>query len=347
MTAHAGPIVLFGSGETSPRGGQVWEAIAQRLASPLPIAVLETPAGFELNSAQVAARVADFVQVRLQNYRAEVTVVPARKRGTSFSPDDAAITAPILEANLVFLGPGSPTYAVRQLHGSLAWQRIVARHRLGSALVLASAAAIAAGAFVLPVYEIFKVGEDPHWRPGLDLLRPYGLALAIIPHWNNAEGGAGLDTSRCFVGQERFAQLLLRLPATTTVLGIEEQTALVIDVEAGQCDVLGLGGVHLIRSGEETHYASDTSFRLDALGRLKMPEPGAGILPHVWSEALRYTQPLRPQPPIAVSALLAERERARAAQDWATADALRRRIGELGWSVVDTAEGSQVQPDGD
>ncbi|MER3457963.1 MAG: cysteinyl-tRNA synthetase, partial [Chloroflexota bacterium] len=185
-----GPVVLFGSGETSPRGRQIWEAIARRLSAPLRVAILETPAGFELNSARVAGRIADFLQVRLQNYRPHITVVPARKRGTPFSPDDPVITAPILDANVIFLGPGSPTYAVRQLRDSLAWQRVMACHRLGSALVLASAAVIAISALALPVYEIYKVGEDPHWRPGLDFFAPYGLSLVFISHWNNAEGGA-------------------------------------------------------------------------------------------------------------------------------------------------------------
>ncbi len=80
---------------------------------------------------------------------------------------------------------------MRQLQASLTWHTILARHRLGASLALASAAAIAAGTFALPVYEIYKVGEDPHWKPGLDLLKPFGLSLAFIPHWDNMEGGAG------------------------------------------------------------------------------------------------------------------------------------------------------------
>jgi hypothetical protein len=32
------------------------------------------------------------------------------------------------------------------------------------------------------------------------------VTLSFIPHWNNAEGGIDLDTSRCFVGLDRFNQ---------------------------------------------------------------------------------------------------------------------------------------------
>lgn len=341
-----GPVVLFGSGETSPRGGQIWEAIARRLSAPLRIAILETPAGFELNSAQVAGRIADFLQVRLQNYRPQITVIPARKRGTPFSPDDPAITAPLLDASVIFLGPGSPTYAVRQLRDSLAWQRVIARQRLGGALVLASAAVIAASALALPVYEIYKVGEDPHWRPGLDFFAPYGLSLVFISHWNNAEGGAELDTSHCFIGQERFAQLLPLLPPQMTVIGIDEQTALVIDIEARTCQVLGLGGVTLIGSGQERRFNTGADFPLSALGPFRYPDPATGLPPDVWAEAqaVRRRAAVLPQPPAEVLALVESRQAARAARDWATADGLRERIAALGWRVIDTPEGPRLEP---
>lgn len=344
--APFGLVVLFGSGETSPRGGQIWEAFARRLPVPLRIAILETPAGFELNSAQVAGRIADFLQVRLQNYRPQITVIPARKRGTPFSPDDPVITAPILDADVIFLGPGSPTYAVRQLRDSLAWQRVIARHRLGGALVLASAAVIAVSALALPVYEIYKVGEDPHWRPGLDVFAPYGLSLVFVSHWNNTEGGAELDTSRCFIGQERFATLLTLLPPQTTVVGIDEQTALIMDIQAGRGQVLGLGGVTLIGSGQEWRFRAGADFPLSELGPFSIPDPATGLPPEVWAEAqaARYQTDTPPQPPAEVLALVEARQVARAAQDWATADQLRERIAEQGWRVIDTPEGPRLEP---
>ena len=137
VTGRPGYIALFGSGETSASGRKIYEWLMQRLPPPIRAVVLETPAGFELNSAQVAGRVAEFLRWRLQNYQPQVSVVPARKRGTPFSPDDPQIVAPLLDSNIVFLGPGSPTYAVRQLQSSLAWHMLRARHRLGGAIVLA------------------------------------------------------------------------------------------------------------------------------------------------------------------------------------------------------------------
>ena len=204
---ESGLIGLLGSGETAAVGGRLFETIARDLPQPLRIAVLETPAGFELNSERVAGRVADYLRVRLSNYAPQVSVIAARRRETPYSPDSAEISAPLLRAGLIFAGPGSPTYAARQLAGSLAWDRVRARIGSGSSAVFASAAAIAVGQYALPVYEIYKAGHDLHWQPGLDLFGPFGLRVVFVPHWNNSEGGAELDTSRCFMGQARFAEL--------------------------------------------------------------------------------------------------------------------------------------------
>jgi hypothetical protein len=48
-------------------GGRVFETIAQRFQQPLRIAIMETPAGFELNSKKAAGRVGDFMREKLQN----------------------------------------------------------------------------------------------------------------------------------------------------------------------------------------------------------------------------------------------------------------------------------------
>jgi hypothetical protein len=339
-------VVLFGSGETSPSGRKVFEWLLGRLASPIRVAVLETPAGFELNSAQVAGRIAEFLRQHLQNYRPQVTVVPARKRNTPFSPDDARIVAPLLDANLIFLGPGSPTYAVRQLQDSLAWHILVARHRLGAAIALASAAVIAAGAHALPVYEIYKAGADLHWHPGLDFFAPYGLSPVFVPHWNNAEGGPELDTSRCFMGQTRFEQLSALLPPGMTMVGIDEHTALAIDLQAATCQVMGSGSITIIRGGDELRIDATREFGVAELGPFQLPEPETGLPPGVWQDAQAQAQVAAASsatPSPEVLALVEERQAARARHDWALADTLREHIAALGWQVLDTPQGPKLE----
>jgi hypothetical protein len=347
-----GPIVLFGSGEIAASARAVYADLLRRLPSPCQIAVLETPAGFELNSERVAGRVADYLRQRLEEFHPRVTVIPARKRGTPFSPDDPAIVAPLFEANLIFLGPGSPTYAIRQLRGSLAWQVLMARHRRGAAIVMASAATVAASAQALPVYEIFKVGEDPHWVPGLNFLGALGLRLVLVPHWNNTEGGPDLDTSRCFMGLSRFAQLLQALSPDETLVGIDEYTALLFECGEEYARVMGSGGITVQPVGKpEARYEAGQSFPLALLGACHQPEPTDGVPPEVWEQVLSAERQAAeraassaPAPTTKVLALLAEREAARRQRDWAGADALRARLQALGWQVNDTPAGPQLIP---
>jgi cyanophycinase-like exopeptidase len=184
--------------------------------------------------------------------------------------------AALAQADYIFAGPGSPTYAVRQLRDTQTWTAMQARHAAGATLAFASAAAIAMGHWVLPVYEIYKAGADLSWGRGLDLL--WGSELAIMPHWNNAEGGAGLDTTCCFMGAERFAALRALLPPTATVLGIDEHTACILDPAGGTCQVLGAGGVTILQGARETIYPSGSSFPLaDLAGTAQLPA-GVGAL---------------------------------------------------------------------
>jgi cyanophycinase-like exopeptidase len=348
MAQQPGIIVLLSSGETSASGQRIYEWLFRRLSLPIRMAVLETPAGFQPNTALVAEKVADFVRHHLQNYRPQVTVIPARRRGTSFSPDAPDIVAPLLEADVIFMGAGSPTYAVRQLQGSLTWHTLLARHRLGATVILASAAAIAASVQALPVYEIYKAGADLHWCPGLDWFGPYGLSLCLVSHWDNTEGGAELDTSRGFVGRARFEQLRAMLPPEVTVVGLDEHTALVMDVAAQTCRVMGRGGVCLCHSVAERRFEHGQSFPITALGAFRMPDPQEGIPTEVWQRvrAVRAEEPptVASQPPMEVLALTQGREAARARRDWAAADDLRQRILALGWQVRDTGAGPELSP---
>jgi hypothetical protein len=374
-----GPIILFGSGETSPSGRQVFDQVLRGMYSPPNIALLETPAGFELNSEQVIGRVAEFINHRLQNYHPNVYTIAARQRGTQYSPDDPHISEGLLDADLIFMGPGSPTYAVRQLRDSLAWHRLVACHYLGVGMILASAATVAVSAYSLPVYEIYKVGEDLHWKKGLDLFGLYGLPLVFIPHWNNREGGDELDTSRCFMGQVRFARLMELLPAGLTVLGIDEKTALIMDLQSGTCRVAGLGGVTLIHSGHEhdepgagidltgtglpevaeqreSHvhiYQSGETFPLSVCCPLVPPVLGMGLPDAVWQQALQKRRALQSSRtgelpdrvvPAEVLALVEARQSARQRKDWAASDEIRQQLTGLGWQVKDTPDGPQIEP---
>lgn len=260
-----GYIVLFGSGEISPTGRKVHDFLFSKLTSPVRVAILETPAGFQPNVEVVASEIKEFFNHSLQNYHPQITLIQARQIGTEFDPDDPKITKPLLFADYIFAGPGSPTYAVHNLKGTLAYQYLVRRHKEGAILSIASAAAIAMGQYTLPVYEIFKVGADLYWEKGLNFFATFGLSLVIVTHWNNQEGGAKLDTSRAYMGRERFKKLLQLLPKNIVVLGIDEVTACIFDFEDEKCLVLGKGGVTVVKSGSEKKFDDRSEFSLKEL----------------------------------------------------------------------------------
>lgn len=248
-----GWLTLIGSGETAAGMVKVHRTLLAALPRPPRPVFLETPAGFELGLPAIASRFREYFERRFG--------LPLAAAPHSAADDPHLIAealAAVSEANYILAGPGSPTYAVRQWRGSAVFAAIIERWLGGAQLVFASAAAIALSHRTLPVYEIYKVGQEIHWTEGLDLLGRFGLDLAIVTHWDNAEGGTH-DTRACFMGLERFARLRLLLPPSTVVLGVDEHTACTLDVEARTCAVRGRGGVMILR-GEETirHMAGAT-----------------------------------------------------------------------------------------
>ncbi len=183
--------------------------------------------------------------------------------GTAGTLETERFLARLSEANYVFAGPGSPTYALRHWRNTGMRDRLAEKVNQGGCVAFASAAAISLGAYALPVYEIYKVGEDPSWTAGLDLLGQIGVRCAVIPHYNNHEGGTH-DTRFCYMGEERLRRLEAMLPDDRLILGIDEYTACIIDVEAQSVSVRGRGEVTARRQGSQRVWTR-TTFPLSML----------------------------------------------------------------------------------
>ena len=247
MLEACGIIAIMGSGETTDSMVRVHRYLLDRLPSPVKAAFLDTPAGFQMNADDLYDKARDYFQKRLGQPMARAGF----KSSTRISPFEAEKACQTLrQADYIFVGPGSPTYALKNWLETpipqILWERIQA----GGCFVAASAAALTLGRFTLPVYEIYKVGEDPFWAAGLDLLGRFGLPLAVIPHWNNAEGGTH-DTRFCYMGEQRLLRLEGMLPPEVCVLGVDEHTACILDFQAGQILVKGVGTVTIRRGQNE------------------------------------------------------------------------------------------------
>ena len=237
-------LVLFGSGEVAPSSVDIYRQLLLTLGKrDLNISLITTPAGFQPNVAHVYQEIKDYLLSSLPDFNLTINVVFANTREDANNPD---IVSQIDNADIIFTGPGSPTYAVKNLKGTVLCDRIVKKVKDGASLILASAATIAFSHFALPVYEIYKVGEDLHWLEGLDFYDSVWQRSTIIPHFNNTEGGAHLDTSHCFVGKKRFEILKSQLPANEWVLGLDEHTAYIIDLTTQKATIKGKGSARTI-----------------------------------------------------------------------------------------------------
>ncbi|MBT8333902.1 MAG: hypothetical protein KJP19_05660 [Deltaproteobacteria bacterium] len=256
-----GILALMGSGELTATMVEVHKMLLSRFR-PSPSALfLNTPAGFQLNADQIGANAVDYFRQRV-GCRMEVA---SYKSSDTISEVDAAVAYQKLRgADFILMGPGSPTYTVQHLRTSLIPEIFTDHINRGGCLVAASAAALTAGCFTLPVYELYKVGQPPHWVEGLDILGAFGLSLVVIPHWNNAEGGTH-DTSRCFMGASRFDQLVSLLEEPLPILGLDEHTACIIDFEEETFEIYGIGTVVLQHNGTMRCFAPGRKYPLAIL----------------------------------------------------------------------------------
>lgn len=264
LSRHSPKIALFGSGEMSPTGRKIHEYMIKEIGPPVKIALLETPTGYEANPHQWYQKLSDMMKVGLQNYQPDITLVEALRNDGEKSTNNPDIANKLLDTDYIHTGAGSPTYAIKHLKDSLAYKYLRDQSRK-IPVSFASAAAISLSNYALPVYEIYKVGEDPYWNKGLNFFEQWGLNLTIIPHWNNTEGGDGIDTSRCFVGKRRYGQLIQSLPPDTVIAGIDEQTALVFEMETRELSIIGNGTVTIIKKGKETILQPNQKFSLDII----------------------------------------------------------------------------------
>ncbi len=361
--AQPGVIALLGSGETAALGREVFVNVFRRLERPISVAVLETPAGFQPNAALVAGKVAEFIAHRLQDFGPRVAVIQARYKGGPYDTDEPAIAERLAAANCIYAGAGSPEFMIRQMHDSRLLAALRQRHMQGAALVFSSAAVLAVSAHALPVYQIFKAGADLSWLSGLDILGPFGYHLTIVPHWNNKEGGADLDTSHCFMGLERFKRLQSLLPAQETIVGIDEHTACILDIAAERGQVIGRGTLTLLHEGmpPAVYHAGD-EFPLAVLRgeahshpeRLYTPAPPALLdEPEETEGSLGLSglhaaddEPLEAGespglPSAAIDALVEIRSELRREKRWALADRLRDALQAAGIVIEDTPEGTR------
>ncbi len=223
----AGPVALVGSGEYLP----AMAAVEAGLLAGRPPVYVQIPTA----AAPECAAVDRWVALgREQAQRLGVTAVPLliETRDDAERPD---IAEQVAGAGLIYLSGGNPPYLADTLRDTLLWRAIETAWQAGAALAGCSAGAIALTHWVPDIRR-----PDTPGRQGLGAV-PH---LRVIPHFDRlTEWLPDLP--------ERY---LLDRPAGTTVVGIDEETALVGGPR--QWEVQGRQSVWVISGeGREEHPA--------------------------------------------------------------------------------------------
>lgn len=258
-------LTIMGSGETAPTMVSTHRKLTALLPKPVKSVLLDTPYGFQENAPELATRAVEYFR---NSVNVDITVAGlVRLHDTHIAADPVQIERglrAISDATYIFAGPGSPTYALRQWSGSNVASSLIDKLMNGGIVTFASAAALTLGKATVPVYEVYKVGQDVQRLDGLDVLSAIGINAAVIPHYDNAEGG-NHDTRFCYLGETRLLMFEKMLDDDTYVLGIDEHTGLVIDLDTEVANVVGNGTVTLRLRENSYIYESGSTIPLSVL----------------------------------------------------------------------------------
>ena len=265
MTALPRLLVIMGSGETAPTmttpHRRVFEQLGAATGGPVDAVLLDTPFGFQENVEILAAKTAEYF-TDAAHRTVKIAGLARTDHGDVVATETAI--AKIRAADWIFAGPGSPTFALRQWADTPIPEAIVDKLRNGGAVVFSSAAALTLGRKTIPVYEVYKSGANPYWVDGLDVLSEVGLPVVVIPHYDNKEGG-NHDTSKCYLGERRLAMLEPELDDDVFILGVDEHTGVIIDLDANTAEIVGKGGVTLRKDGVSTRIETGTTVPFSTL----------------------------------------------------------------------------------
>jgi cyanophycinase len=228
--APPGPLALVGSGEYTAAMNETDRALLNLLGPQPRVALVPAASGLEPGSP------ARWNAMGREHFAAlGVAVAPLELIG----PDDAKrpeIVAALAEADLVYFSGGNPEYLTSTLRDSPAWSAISARHRAGAALAGCSAGAMMMGEYTIRVRQV-AAGQPPAWVPGMAVVP----GIAVLPHF---------DRLASFVGPEVFRAVIASAPQGITLLGIDEDTALVW-LNTGSWQVMGRQSVSVFAADGE------------------------------------------------------------------------------------------------
>ena len=226
----SGTLALVGSGEFLDTMRPVDALLLDAAGGPAQARVVVVPTASAPDGPRVMA---DWAERGRAHFAALGAPVDAALIADRPGADDPANVATIAAANLVYLSGGKPGFLLATLRGTRSWDAIRGVYDGGGVLAGCSAGAMILGAKLL----------SPRLRFGWPwvLEDAFGLVAGsvIFPHYDA-------------MPRRLFSLVRASLPEGLTMIGVDEDTALISDNEGWT--VHGRGGVEIARDGERRRY---------------------------------------------------------------------------------------------
>ena len=221
MNQSSGAIALVGSGEYSVQMQELETQLLHRAISRgKKNTFVQIPTASSHEGEASRAKWKRLGQEQSDRIGSECIYLPIHEREDAFNPE---FVDAIEGAGLIYFSGGDPHRVAEVYRDSPVWDKIINEWRTGSSLAGCSAGAMAFGGSIMGI-------RRSNHSPGLALLPD----IEVIPHYDKMLGWL----------PDRVAAFVARSVTSGTLLGIDENTALVL-TDAWR--KFGRGNVHVLR----------------------------------------------------------------------------------------------------
>ena len=222
MEKNPGAIALVGSGEYLPQMQEMETHLLHlALSRGKKNTYIQIPTGAGKEGADRLTFWENRGREQSDRIGSQQIYLPVLKREDAFN---TGFIEDINDAGLIYFSGGDPGYIAETFIDTPLWGAIVEQWEAGTSLAGCSAGAMAFGSKIIGI-------RRSHITPGLGLLP----SIEVIPHYDKFLGWL----------PDRISAAVIRPDADTTLLGVDEDTALVFE---GSWKVHGSGKVHILRS---------------------------------------------------------------------------------------------------
>ena len=221
MNQSSGAIALVGSGEYSVQMQELeTELLHRAISRGKKNTFVQIPTASSHEGEASRAKWKRLGQEQSDRIGSECIYLPIHEREDAFNSD---FVDAIEGAGLIYFSGGDPHRVAEVYRDSPVWDKIINEWQTGTSLAGCSAGAMAFGGSIMGI-------RRNHHSPGLALLPD----IEVIPHYDKMLGWL----------PDRVAAFVARSVTSGTLLGIDENTALVL-TDAWR--KFGRGNVHVLR----------------------------------------------------------------------------------------------------